>query len=192
MNLRLPQAVTTDLEQLALHPAQTDIGALVQELELALLEHEAFPQDVFDRIAVLISDPKFAQLADAWKLAHMVSGCWETLSGAQRSQLRRVLVASIGRYTDWMGTFVVFEILGRRFPDEQMVEQFLRLETFGITEQRLAPHGLETLARSTEDVRTRRQAVSEIERMAQSEVPEVRQEARESLERLGRHTGSGV
>ena len=92
--------------------------------------------------------------------------------------MRPVLEDAFDKFHNYMGAFVIGEMLGRRFGDDQAFKLLERLsEKAALPARALVPHGLETLARNTGDSRLREQAIRRLRELTASPTKEVREEA---------------
>jgi hypothetical protein len=85
-----------------------------------------------------------------------------------------------------MGAFLSSEILGEHYADESTLSTFVRLaKTATLPARELVPHGIEYLAKSTQDESLCVKAVSELRELKQSGSEAIRKEAIISLQKLG-------
>ena len=94
---------------------------------------------------------------------------------------------TVDKYQNWMGAFVTSEILGERYADEMALNAMEQLAGSARLPARAAiPHGLETLAKTTDREALRESAIKRLRELEKSDSEEVRQEAAISLNKLGR------
>lgn len=159
---------------------------IVLDLELYVLNVDSWPSEFFHSLVRLLSDQDFLRIRDSWKLTYFIQNNWEQLSEEQRKDIRSTLASSFDRYADWMGAFVTAEILGERYGDEQALETLIELTMTSKGEARaLVPHGLEALAKTTQDDSIRGIAVQKLRELAHNENEDVRLESEISLKKLG-------
>jgi hypothetical protein len=104
----------------------------------------------------------------------------------EKERLRDVLGAAFDNCGDWMGAFVIGQILGEHYPDEVTLAILARLaKTANLLNMQLLPHALDHLARATDCESLRSQAIQQLQELGKSASVEVRDEAFTSLARLG-------
>lgn len=166
------------------------LATLFMELNTAAAMSGQFTDSFFGRLRGSLENPAFLRLEESWKLAYFIDSNWESLSDAQREALREVFINAFDKHRQYMGAFVIGEILGGRYGDSRALDALLRLSNATtMPALALVPHGLETLARSTADARLRDRAVQRLKELAGSTVEEVRKEAGISLGKVGRPLG---
>src|SRR6185312_13439665 len=106
---------------------ETALETLFDELEVAVLTAPELPAAVYDRVVELLRTDPFVRRQESWRLVRFVSNNWELLSDTQRLGLRDELVSAFDRFADWMGAFVISEILGERYVDATTLRQFDQL-----------------------------------------------------------------
>jgi hypothetical protein len=131
-------------------------------------------------------DPNFLGLANSWKLFYFITSNWEQISEHEKERLREVLGTAFDNCGDWMGAFVIGEILGEHYPDEVTLAILARLaKTANLLNVQLLPHALEHLAKATDRESLRSQAIQQLQELGKSDSVEVRDEAFTSLAKLG-------
>jgi hypothetical protein len=162
-----------------------DMG-LFQELELSILSVDKCPEDFFRGVKQLFGDPSFLALNDSWRFPRFLANNWAQLTDVQREELRPALTASFDRFQDWMGAFVIAEILGEQYSDERALEGLIKLaQTSTLPARALVAHGLKALAAAYSQEPLRDRAIAGLKALASSNTEEVRKEASEALSRLG-------
>jgi hypothetical protein len=138
-------------------------------------------------VKALLADPSFLALRDSWRLARFLANNWGQLTEPQVQELRPALVAAFDQFQDWLGAFVVAEVLGERYADDAALETLMRLgRTAKGPARTLAAHGLEKLATTRPEGPDRERAIAGLKTFAASGPDELRKEAAESLGRLKR------
>ena len=178
----------TALEQLRACVCSQDddeFTRILSDLEFAILEIDKWPVSFFEDLEEFLKDPNFLSLASSWKLLYFINNNWEHLSERKKERLRDVLADTFDKHWNWMGAFLTSEILGKHYADEQTLGTLARLaKTARLPERSLAPHGIGTLARTTEQEALRRLAIHELQELKESESEEVRAEAQIALGKL--------
>ena len=175
-----------ELKRCAERGAANEMGGLIHERNIAVLFENGWSPSAFLATTDLLRSESFLRLARSWKLVHSVDLNWEMLSASQQTALRDILVATFDKHADFMGAFVIGEMLGRRYGDAQALEVLSGLAVSAALPARaLVPHGLETLAREGAlDIRDA--ALDQLRSLLNSSTEEVRAEAAECLERVNR------
>lgn len=178
--------VRTVLEDVAGCAASGDsepLNALMTELELMVLE--ALSPVEFSAIQELLRSDAFLGLADSWLVVRFLDNNWEALSAIQREEIRPLLVDVYDKHADWMGAFVISEILGRRYGDQASLQTLARFgESARLPARALVTLGLEILAKEATDEALRGAAAEQLRALSQSDIEEVRDEASEALARV--------
>jgi hypothetical protein len=154
------------------------VSGLVMELGPNVLVFTELPDEIVEVLKGLVADKAFRALDDSWRLIYFIDDNWELLASKHRGVLRPALEDGFDKFHNYMGAFVIGEMLGRRFGDEQAFKLLERLsEKAALPARALVPHGLETLARKTGDARLREMSIRRLRELTASPTPEVRQEA---------------
>ena len=131
-------------------------------------------------------DPNFLSLTNSWKLFYFIAGNWEQISEHERECLRKVLGEAFDNCGDWMGAFVIGEILGDHYADEVTLGILARLaKTACLLTRQLLPHALEHFAKATHCEEHKGLAIQQLQELGKSDSEEVREEAFMSLAKLG-------
>lgn len=163
------------------------IEDICADLDGAIIEEGRWPPEFFSRLTDLLSDPKFLSVRTSWHLLRFIQNNWELVSPNEASIFRGVLVNGFDRFGDWMGSFVAAEMLGKFYPDEETLGRLSILSrTAAMPARELVPHGLDTLARATQDDALRDGAIKELQRLLNDNSDAVREEAAISLSRIDR------
>jgi hypothetical protein len=154
------------------------------------IEVERWPDGFFEGLERLMRDPNFLGLANSWKLFYFITSNWEQISEHESEQekerLREILGEAFDNCGDWMGAFVIGEILGEHYPDEVTLAILARLaKTANLLNVQLLPQALEHLAKATDRESLRSQAIQQLQELGKSDSVEVRDEAFTSLAKLG-------
>ncbi len=147
-----------------------------------------WPAGFAESLAAFLRDPQFLRLPNSWKLLHFLNTNWKQLSAEDCLHLKPLLIDTFDKHADWMGAFVGAEILGERYPDESTLSIFVQLaKNAALLARELVPHGIEYLAKSTQNESLRQKAITALQSLQQSDSESMRGEAAISLRKLG-HT----
>jgi len=161
------------------------LAAYLKELEFSSLLVTSLPDDFVAAAIRLLRDDAFLLLPDSWLLVGFLNNNWGLLTLEHRNKVNPILLKAFDRFGDWMGAFVISEILGERYCDEASLDALRGLSrTARQPARQLAPHGLEYLARTSEDDGLRKRARRALEDLVKSTDAEVRREATISLGKL--------
>ncbi|WP_158502165.1 hypothetical protein [Vitiosangium sp. GDMCC 1.1324] len=184
--IREPKDVLADIGAVIRTGGRGPLSALVVELIASLCMHQQFPEDAFERLLSLLSDPVLRAHEGAWGLLKEIDGSWALLTAPQREKLRPLLVESFDQWGSPMGAFVIGEVLGERYCDEDALKALSTLSKGASMPARaLVPHGLESLALHTKSAEIRRRAVEMLRELKRDRVAQVRDEACTALRKLG-------
>lgn len=188
---RGPTDVLDDVRA-AIHSSfKIPLSGLALEFYSAIDLCAPFPDDLFAQYASLLAEPLFRSHEDAWEFVRQAEDSWELMSAGQREQLRPLLIESFDKWANWMGAFVIGELLGRRYGDQAALETLATLARAAAMPARgLVPHGLETLARQTTDGELRRTAIRVLHTLEADDDELVREEATLSLGKIARSIGA--
>jgi hypothetical protein len=189
--MRDAQLVLEDIRSCANSADSEGLTSLFTELETAVLNADEWPNGFYQGISEVQGNEDFLRLDNSWKLLYFLNNNWERLSAQQRRGLRNILSEGFDKYQNWMGAFVTSEILGERYADEDALATFARLGKIARLPARAAvPHGLETLARTTQSESLRDLAIKQLQELQKSSDSEqVRREALLSLGKLAPEGG---
>jgi hypothetical protein len=161
------------------------IPGLVLELGPNVLIFTQLPDEVVEDLLGFVASERFRAMEDSWRLLYFIDDNWDLLGSRHRERLRPVLEEAFDGFQSFMGAFVIGEILGRRYADDAALRVLDRLaDGAALPARALVPHGLETLARATDDKRLREQAIGRLRELAASPTHEVREEATDSLRKV--------
>jgi hypothetical protein len=162
------------------------LSNIFMDLELSVVGIDSWPLDFFDVLLGLLGNQKFLDLQDSWRLVYFINNNWEQISVDQRNRLREPLEKAFPEYSDWMGAFVTSEVLGERYADTEALAALSRLaKTARSPARALVPHGLESLAKTSDDEQLREHAIRNLRDLARSDQKDVKGEAELSLTKLG-------
>ena len=163
-----------------------EIENVVADLDLFTIEVERWPDGFFEGLEGLMRDPHFLGLPKSWKLFYFIANNWEQISEREKERLREVLGEAFDKCGDWMGAFVIGEVLGDHYADEATLAILERIaKTASLLTRQLLPHALEHLAKATDRESLRSQAIQQLQELGKSDSEEVRDEAFLSLAKLG-------
>jgi hypothetical protein len=162
------------------------LSNIFMDLELSVLGIENWPADFFDLLLGLLENREFLRLQESWRLVYFINNNWEQITVVQRDRLREPLEKAFQEYGDWMGAFVTSEVLGERYADTEALAALSRLaKTARSPARALVPHGLESLAKASDDEQLRERAIRNLRDLARSDQNDVKGEAELSLTKLG-------
>ena len=184
--MREPGQVLSELRRAASGGMGAVVDQLCSELDMCMTTNwDSVPDAFLSDICSLFGDESFLKVGESWKLAHVVNQQWDLLSGQQRVAIFDVFVNAFDRFADWMGAFVVSEIIGGRYASESGLAALERLaRTVSVPHRRLVPHGIEWLGRATDSQVLRGKASDALRRLILDPDLEVRREASLSLAKL--------
>src|SRR6266481_736545 len=163
-----------------------EIENVLTDLDSFTIEVERWPDGFFDGLVGLMRDPNFLGLTNSWKLFYFITSNWEQIPEHEKEGLREVLGEAFDNCGDWMGAFVIGEILGDHYADEATLAILARLaKTTSLLTRQLLPHALEHFAKATHREEHRSLAIQQLQELGKSDSKEVREEAFMSLAKLG-------
>ncbi len=144
-----------------------------------------FPEYYFNLIIDLLKQEKFLASNGSWHFLQVFQLNFQLLSNVQKDSLLPLLESSYSAFTDWMSWFVISEILGQCFANEQAFEILCRLKNLAAEESRsLIPHGFEHIARESDNEALARKAYAELLQMRNDVSQQVRDEVEISLSKI--------
>lgn len=162
-----------------------EIENVLSDVDSLTIDVDHWPDGFFDGLVGLMRDPNFLGLANSWKLFYFITRNWEQISEHEKERLREVLGEAFDNCGDWMGAFVIGEILGDYYADEVTLATLSRLaKTPSLLSRQLIPHALEHFAKTTHLEAHKSLAIQQIQELGKSDSEEVREEARMSLAKL--------
>jgi hypothetical protein len=153
--------------------------------DLAMLE-EPWSAELFEAVAGLLRDEQFLRLEASWKLVELFLRHWDNLAAQQRDQLRAVLSSAFDKFQNWMGAFLVADLLGERYADQRTLNSLDELSRRArLPHRALAAYGLGKLARTVGTGATYSGAVERLKALRTDEAEQVRTESIAALRKLG-------
>jgi hypothetical protein len=144
-----------------------------------------FNERVFNFILEMMSQPQFLNMEGAHHLLYLFEYDWAMLTPLQKIKLSGAIEHSYHKYKDWMACFVLSELLGKNYCDENAFQVLHKLNnSLREIPRSLLPMGFEYLARGTSDLVLKNKSISELKRMTTDSSKQVQKEANESLSRL--------
>lgn len=154
-------------------------------IDTSALEADHFPEHDFELILDLLKQRNFLEMRGSFYILRVLENNWKSLSDEQKERLLPALETAYGLFTDWMSWFVISELLGEYFGDEQALLALSRLKTLrGEGPRALVPHGLEHIVKGARDEGLLRKAYTELSGMRNDPSEQVRDEVSLSLQRL--------
>lgn len=147
-------------------------------------------EPAFDFYVEVLQCEDFRRMEGSWYWLKSMQGNWEYLSGTQKQRLLEVLEEVYPGLEDWMGCFVISELLGSYFGDRRALEVLRRLRiTAPDTARALLPHGFEHLIEESQDRQLVETALLELNAMRDDPASLVREETEQAVARLARRRG---
>jgi hypothetical protein len=166
-----------------------EIENVLSDLDSLTIEVERWPTGFLDGLVGLMKDPNFLGLTNSWKLFYFLESNWEQVSEHEKERLREVLGEAFDNCGDWMGAFVIGEILGEHYTDEVTLAILTTLaKTASLLNMQLLPHALEHFAKATHHEALKGLAIQQLQELGKNDSEEVREEAFVSLAKLGVRT----
>jgi hypothetical protein len=154
-------------------------------METSALEADHFAEHDFELILDLLNQRNFLEMTGSFYILRVLENNWESLSDEQKERLLPALETAYGLFNDWMSWFVISELLGEYFGDEQALRVLSHLKSLhGEGPRSLVPHGLEHIVKGAGDEDLVRKAYTELSGMGNDPSEQVRDEVSLSLQRL--------
>lgn len=170
--------------------ASPNWAQLLERLAASMPRTNFAPSATVTAIQELLVDETFLGLSDSWRLMHFLLHNWKWIHAEHKLALRETIADSFDRFSNWMGAFIVGEILGEHYCDEWAMDRLAALaRSAQMPARSLVPHGLESLARGTQVEKLRLSAVETMRTLTKDVEPTVRDEAVESLRKVGEPPG---
>jgi hypothetical protein len=165
------------------------VTKLSLDLDLVLTEIDGLSSTAFGALVELIRDPDFRRLDDAWRVVQVFRYNWDILSREQRDALVAILVDDFDKFGNWMGAFVIAEVLGEVCADARALKSLQSLGAGAMMPARaFVASGLRLLVENAEDAPIKDAALEELRRLSSDADKSVRDEARVELSRLSRRS----
>jgi hypothetical protein len=154
-------------------------------METSALGADRFPEHSFELILDLLNRRELFEMDGSFYILRVLENDWKSLSDEQKERLLPALETAYGLFDDWMSWFVISELLGKCFGDEQALGALSRLKAVrGEGPRSLVPHGLEHIVEGARDEGLARKAYAELWGMRNDPSEQVRNEVGVSLRRL--------
>jgi hypothetical protein len=171
--------------------AQGD-GATLQQLVEEVASYcfgdsstDQFSPLLFDVVLESLGHERFWAMPGSYHLLMLLEYDWGMLSADQQTRLLPAIENAYARFEDWMASFVISELLGKCYADENGLATLKRLATTQAGRARsLVPLGFEHLARYAKIPDLKRESMDCLRHMLEDSSDEVRREAADSLNRL--------
>ena len=143
-----------------------------------------WPSELYEHVKGLLADAQVLSIGTSWHLAKFVSASWDEITEEQRQGLAPIWPVVFDRFADWMGAFVIAEILGERYANDDAFRELDQLSrTARMPHRALAAYGLGCLGR-TVDGPLRERATARLRELAKDSEADVSEEASEALRKL--------
>jgi len=163
----------------------TQLRNYAYAMETSDLGADHFPEHNFEFILTLLNRRDFLEMDGSFYLLRVLENDWELLSYDQKERLLATVETAYGLFKDWMSWFVISELLGEYFGDEQALQVLSRLKTLHAEGPRsLVPHGLEHIVTGARNENLTKKAYAELLCMRNDPSEQVRNEVNLSLQRL--------
>jgi hypothetical protein len=168
---------------------QEKLREFIDKVDLYIIVEESsdieFPDSVFDFILKLLDREIFLTIDGSSKLLLILETDWPRLSEEQRLSLLNAIGRSYGKFKDWMSSFILSELLGQYYCNQEAFHLLTKLrKTTDTTARSLVAHGFEHIAKQAEDKSLRKRAISELTSMKLDPSPQVQSEAAEALAKI--------
>lgn len=181
-----PDLLIAEARSAVLTGVAVDWPELLPRLASSLPRSAVASPRTFEAVRELVLSEKFLAVEGSWHLMHFLLTNWAWLSQNQKSMLAEPIADSFDRFAHWMGAFVAGEILGDRYCDAWSMNRLAALaKSARMPARSLVPHGLELLAKTTQLPELRLAATEALRRLTKDDQSSVRDEANESLGRVG-------
>ena len=149
-------------------------------------ERDPFPEIVFQTILDMMGNCEFQRMEDSQELLMVFEYEWGRLSEDQKRRLLSSISAAYEMFSDWMSYFVLSELLGEFYCNEDSFEVLCELRrTSNEVARSLVPHGFEHIAEGAESSDLRRRGLEQLVSMKEDASPQVKNEVAEALSNLG-------
>ena len=149
-------------------------------------EQETFPEGLFGPILSLMEREEFLTLAGSSHLLMLFEYDWSRLDEDQRNRLLDAIRRTYAKFDDWMACFVISELLGEYYCNENAFRVLCELQdSSNVIARSLVPHGFEHIIKGADSVALRDEAMSRLKSMKNDSSPQVRSEVGVALSNLG-------
>ena len=180
-----PELLEEAIEQAIDSGQELQMEECASAISSAVVARSYFPEKYFDLILNFLNKKSFLTSKGSWHLLYLLDSNWEILSEAQKNRLLPWLESTYSSFTDWMAWFVISEILGECFANEQAFNILCRLKHIEAeTPRSLIPHGLEHIVTDSDDQQLAQKAYTELLQMKSDPSEQVRDEVDTSLQRI--------
>ncbi len=181
-----PELFSEAIEQAINSGEEMQMKECAKAISSAVSGLSYFPDKYLNLILGFLKQNRFLTSKGAWYLLYILEiENWEFLSEDQKNRLLPLLESSYSSFTDWMAWFVISEMLGEYFANEQAFQVLCRLKNIEAAEPRsLIPHGLEHIVKDSHDQQLAQKAYAELLQMKYDPSEQVRDEVNASLQRI--------
>jgi hypothetical protein len=165
-----------------------NFGDYAYKISTRLLDHDVFPESLFNDLITIMRAPEFLAAKGSWELIRIFDENWSQVGTQQRNRLLETFEAIFNSLDDWVACLMISEIVGMRFADEEAFNFLMRLkDSSGEMPRSFIPHGFEHIVVDSGDRELAKRAFSELLRLKGDLADAVRNEVDESLLRLRQH-----
>ena len=144
-----------------------------------------FPDALFDAVINLMGSDELHHLEGAHELIMLFEYEWSRLNALQKGKLLESINSSYDKFTDWRCYFVLSELLGEYYCNEDSLKVLIQLRTTPNELARaLLPHGFEHIAKEGKNATLRDAALTQLKLMKQDASHRVQDEVDVALASL--------
>lgn len=161
-----------------------DLAAVGEAIDRFVFDGAVFPSDLFGTVLSAIRSSEFSQLVDSVAFMKLFEYNLELLTDVQAQQLVTVLTEAIPKLADPISAFLAVELIAEIWRDRRSLEAIMQL-TKRASENTLAlaVHGLDWLAKKTDQANIRALCLDELRRLSKNSSGLVKAEAIAALNR---------
>jgi len=177
--------IQKDIHQAIFNKNIIEFKKSIDELSNGLFGVNHFPSEIFEFVISLLKQENLLELNGSWHLFTFIEFNWELISSSQKNQLLSSLEIAYVKFQEWMSHFIISEILGEYFANEQAFELLCRLGMLDNENHRsFIPHGLEHIIKGSDNKELSQKAYIHLLQMKSDPSEKVRDEVEESLQQL--------
>lgn len=162
----------------------SELTSVGEAIDRYVFDGAVFPSPLFEKVLSVIQGAEFRRLSDSVGIMKLFEYNLGLLTDAQRQRLFTTLSESIPELADSVSAFLAVELIAETWCDNRSLEALLHL-TRGASENTLAlaVHGLDWLAKKTDQTDTRARCLDELRRLSKHSSRLVQAEAITALKR---------
>lgn len=180
-----PDVVKESIHQAITLNDSTKLQKCINDFDTYFFGIDHFPKDIFNFLISLLYKNNVLNMNGSWHLLMSFQYNWELLSDEQKTKLILTLESVYIKFKDRMSLFVISELLGENFRNEQALQVLCKLKNLTSEEHRsFVPHGLEHIVRDSQDKNLSEKAYFELLQMKKDTSEQVRYEVNLSIQRI--------